>query len=192
MIRPPSTLILSLALVAACVETVEDRPQASAPPQGAPAQAATDAAKLTALPLPEVTPFTARTRVAPVTLVDEHGGVLLVLDAVGVELTVERLLADRAWVRCTGCRAPIDAWVQRAALYAGGPPGDGPNDPLLAALGAEAALPEIARHGLVNVGQAWIAPPWHGEGGYSGPVMRAEPDGEGWRLSLPPANLPTP
>ena len=190
MIRP-LLLILSLLSLAACVETAEERPQDAAPPPGAPAQAATDAAKLTALPLPEVTPFVARTRVAPVTLVDEHGGVLLVLDAVGVELTVERLLADRAWVRCTGCRAPIDAWVQRAALYAGGPAGDGPNDALLAALNAEASLPEIARHGLVNVGQAWIAPPWHGEGGYAGPLLKAEPEGGGWRLTLPPANLPT-
>jgi hypothetical protein len=188
----PLPLILSLLPFAACVERGEDQPKNDAPHPGAPAQAATDAAKLTALPLPEVTPFVARTRVAPVTLVDEHGGVLLVLDAIGVELTVERLLADRAWVRCTGCRAPIDAWVQRAALYAGGPPGDGPNDALLAALSAEASLPEIARHGLVNVGQAWIAPPWHGEGGYSGQVLKAEPEGAGWRLTLPPANLPTP
>ncbi len=190
MIRPLFALILSL--LAACVETAGERPQNDVPQAGAPAQAATDAAKLTALPLPEITPFVARTRVAPVTLVDEHGGVLLVLDAIGVELTVERLLADRAWVRCTGCRAPIDAWVQRAALYAGGPAGDGPNDALLAALSAEATLPEIARHGLVSAGQAWIAPPWHSEGGYSGPVLKAEPDGAGWRLTLPPANLPTP
>lgn len=191
MIRPLA-LILSLLTVGACVEPAGERPQGEAPHPGAPAQAATDAAKLTALPLPEVTPFVARTRVAPVTLVDEHGGVLLVLDAIGVELTVERLLADRAWVRCTGCRAPIDAWVQRAALYAGGPAGDGPHDALLAALAAEADLPEIARHGLVNVGQAWLAPPWHGEGGYTGPVLKAEPEGAGWRLTLPPANLPTP
>ncbi|MCK6521722.1 hypothetical protein L6R49_09810 [Myxococcota bacterium] len=191
MIRP-LPLILSLSPLTACVEPSDQRPPEEAPRHGAPAQAPTDAARLVALSLPEATPFVARTRVAPVTLVDERGGVLLVLDAIGVELTVERLLADRAWVRCTGCRAPIDAWVQRSALYAGGPPGDGPHDPLLAALNNETSLPEIARHGLVNVGEAWVAPPWHGEGGYSGAVLRAERDGAGWRLSSPPANLPTP
>ena len=124
-----------------------------------------------ALPLPEA-PFTARTRLVPTTLVDKHGAPLLVLEHVGVEVEVSNLLADRAYVTCTGCRAPLDAWIQCQGLHVGTEATGGPHDDLLAFLAAQENLPEVAGKGFLQVGGDWVAPPWYDEGGYEGEVVR--------------------
>lgn len=151
--------------------------QAEMPPGHAPADATADAREMRAFPMPEP-PFTARTRLVPTTLVDKHGSPLLVLDQVGVEVEVHNLLVDRAWVTCTGCRAPLDAWIQRQGLHVGTNVGDGPQDPLLAFVAAQEELPAVSAKGFVEVDGVWTAPPWHDEGGYDGEVLRiASADG---------------
>ncbi len=123
------------------------------------------------LALPDVLPFTARTRASPITLVDQHGAPLLVLEALGVELEVERTLAERAFVRCTGCRAEVEGWVQKRALLPVGGDGATAQDALILAAASQAGT--ATRHGLVEgVAGAWTSPPWHAEGGYDGAVAR--------------------
>ena len=89
---------------------------------------------LAPLPLPSTLPFSARLRDAPVTVVDEKSQVSLVLPALGVRVEVERLLADRAWIRCTGCRTESAGWVQRNLLLAGRPESSRRADALVAFL----------------------------------------------------------
>jgi len=132
-----------------------------------------DAQAVRPVPLPEP-PFTARTRLTPITLVDKHGAPLLVLDQVGVEVEVHNLLSDRAWVTCTGCRAPLEAWIQRSGLHSGKAVGDGRQDEFLSWLSNQEDLPEVAMHGFVLSDGVWIAPPWYSEGGYSGEVLRID------------------
>ena len=150
--------------------------------------------RLKALALPETTPFEARTRTLPLTLVDEHGQPALVIEALGVQVTVERLLADRALATCTGCRGEVTGWFQRQGLIVGATA-----DP--AALSREEALVawldtqphDVLRHGLVPDGTAWRAPPWHAEGGYGGPVatVRSQPGG-GFTITVVDPAEPTP
>ena len=122
------------------------------------------------LPLPDALPFTARTRSTPATLVDQRGSPLLVLEALGVEVVVERTLADRAYVRCTGCRAELDGWLQKRILLPVDGTAETQQDTLV--LGAVAATGEATRHGLVEVEGGWASPPWHAEGGYEGTVAQ--------------------
>jgi hypothetical protein len=108
----------------------------------------------------------------PTTLVDKHGAPLLVLEHVGVKVEVSNLLVDRAYVTCTGCRAPLDAWIQREGLHVGTEATSGPHDDLLAFLAAQEGLPDVADKGFLQVGGDWVAPPWYDEGGYEGEVLR--------------------
>lgn len=133
------------------------------------------------LVLPDTLPFTARTRVTPATLVDQHGSPLLVLEALGVEVVVERTLADRAYVRCTGCRAELDGWLQKRILLP--VEGDAATDHDRLILGAAVAAAEATRHGLVEVEGVWTSPPWHDEGGYDGAVARLVD--EAWTVTAP-------
>lgn len=175
-------------LLLACVQPPSStHPDASTPAENDPRQ-------LAPLVLPAEVPFNAYSRMAPVTLVDERGQVVLVLSAVGVALEVERLLADRALVQCTGCRAPVEAWVQRAALFVGDTPADGPDDAMLAALSRleDPALLEIAAHGFVpdpDRPDSRIAPPWWSEGGYAGEVVVFSPSEQGWSAERRALNL---
>lgn len=173
-------------LLLACVE-----PSSQPPGDGPPAAPDQDPRRLEPLALPDTLPFTAWTRTTPITLVDEHGTPLLVLDAIGVEVEVQRLLVDRAWVTCTGCRAEVDAWVQRSALFAGDAAADGPSDPLLAWLSAQGdALTGLRRHGFtVAEDGAWISPPWHDEGGYGGDTLVIRAEGAGF-VRVEPAPSP--
>lgn len=188
-------LPLALLLIAAC----ERPPQTPGAPPGAgpgtPSNAIAPGA--TALPLPETAPFDALTRTTPITLVDQRGAQVLVIDGLGTRVSVTRLLSDRALVTCTGCRAPVEGWLQRGALLpAAGVDISAENvtddDRMLLQLLA-AAAPEQAEAlgaGLVPSGDGWIAPPWHGEGGYAGAVVAVTPDGEGWTLAAPIADAP--
>lgn len=145
-----------------------------------------DPAALAALALPDQTPFTARTRISPTSLVDERGQVLLVLEAVGVQLEVQQVLGERARVRCTGCRAPVEGWVQRSALFVGVAPGSGPHDDWLAWLEGQAP-PEWARlsqHGFALEGAARVAPPWYAEGGFTGPTLTLRAQAGQWAGEL--------
>jgi len=150
------------------------------------------------LPLPEATPFEARTRVGTITLVDERGEPVLVLEALGVKVSVQRLLAERAWVKCVGCRAPIDGWIQRSLLLpttGAAPQGDlRAEDRLLVQVEQWSLTTPALDHGLVSAGRGrWKAPPWHGEGGYAGAVASVAAEGEGWSLEVAePTPAPTP
>jgi len=126
--------------------TVEGHPQHNA--EGA------DPNALTPLPLPEELPFTARTRTLPCTIVDRHGAPLEVLTALGVEVEVKRLLSTRALITCSGCREPVDGWVQRQALFVGTVPADGEHDAFLATL-----KPGVTPQGFVQDEEQWIAAP---------------------------------
>jgi hypothetical protein len=161
-------------------------PEAARPPGHERAEPEVKAAlPEVALPQP---PFTARSRVRPTTLVDKHGTPALVLRAVGVQLEVTQLLPDRALVTCTGCRAPVEAWVQRGALWVqGAEAGEGLDEELLQFLDGQEELPEVARHGFVGEDLRRTAPPWYDEGGYAGPVLVAIRSKGGWTLELQPA-----
>ncbi len=127
--------------------------------------------RLRSLPLPDAVPFTARTRTQPLTLVDERGQPSLVVEALGVEVRVERLLADRAYVICTGCRAEVSGWFQRQGLLVAetaDPAGLSRDEALVAWMSTQDA--PVLAHGVVRQGTSWTAPPWHAEGGYAGPV----------------------
>lgn len=170
---------------------------AACTPEGGPAadtmprirSPGSDPAALRPLTLPDTLPFAARSRISPTTLVDERGQVLLVLEAVGVELEVQQVLGERALVRCTGCRAPVDAWVQRAALFVGTTAAGGPHDDWLAWLNAQGEAPwaDPARHGFALVGPARVAPPWYAEGGYAGSTLTLTPTPDGWSAAQTPA-----
>lgn len=127
--------------------------------------------RLKALPLPDTVPFEARTRTQPLTLVDERGQPSLVVEALGVKVRVERLLADRAHVTCTGCRAEVAGWFQRQGLLVSetaAPATLSRDEALVAWLDAQEV--PVLDHGVVRTGTTWIAPPWHAEGGYAGTV----------------------
>ena len=129
------------------------------------------------------TPFPARNRVAPSTLVDESGGVTLVLEPLGVALEVLSLLPDRGWVKCIGCRSPVEGWLQREALQADTADLARAEDSLVAWLGAQdertAEQRALLAHGVVPHGDSWKGPPWYREGGYTGPTLTLhEQDGE--------------
>lgn len=143
---------------------------------------------LAPLPLPATLPFSARLRDAPVSVVDEKSQVSLVLPSLGVRVEVERLLADRAWIRCTGCRTESAGWVQRNLLLVGTPESTRRADALVAYLeetahptGGPAAAPfDLLDHGVIELQPGhWLAPPWHDEPGYSGPILalHARPSG---------------
>lgn len=175
-------------LVLACVQ-----PPSSTHPD-APTPAENDPRQLAPLPLPAELPFTALNRVSPVTLVDERGQVVLVLSALGVALEVERLMADRALVRCVGCRAPVEAWVQRAALFVGDTPAEGPHDAMLATLNTleDPSILEIAAHGFIpdpSLPDTFIAPPWWSEGGYAGEVVVLSSEQQRWTARRRPIPL---
>lgn len=145
-------------------------------------------------------PFVAHSRVIPTTLVDARGQPAHVITEVGVELTVTTLLPDRAEVRCTGCRVPVEAWAQRSALFVGTEPGDGPHDGVISWLNDQETpeLRSLRRHGLVEREDgSLIGPPWHDEGGYQGGVLVLTPQPEGWSATVetapadrPPAEPP--
>lgn len=176
-------LTLLTCLVSCAPEAPVESPDAGDKPDGhVAADTPFDTKALRAMPLPEA-PFTARTRLAPTTLVDKHGAPLLVLDAVGVELEVQRVLTDRVWATCSGCRAPVEAWVLRQGVFLG-EPADGPQDALLA-WSASRELDPVSRHGFVRDGAVWVAPPWHAEGGYSGATVRVVADGDTFALEAP-------
>lgn len=172
------------ALLLACAPEplVEDPADASdKPADHVAADQPFDTKALRPVPLPEA-PFTARTRLAPTTLVDKHGTPVLVLDAVGVEVQVARSLTDRVWVTCTGCRAPVEAWVLRQGVFLGDEDRGGPDDALLAWLDGQ-ELPQVAANGFVQADDLWVAPPWHDEGGYAGPVLRLKPAADGFEVT---------
>jgi len=184
-----STLLtVFLALAPACERPPQTPGASPGAAPGSPSNAIAPGAS--ALPLPEVTPFDALTRTLPITLVDKRGAQVLVFDGLGTGVSVTRLLPDRALVTCTGCRAPVEGWLQRSALL----PTDGvdastsglsDDDAMLLWLIAN-ATPEqsaILSAGLVSAGEGWIAPPWHEEGGYAAGAIRVTPSGDGWVLS---------
>lgn len=125
------------------------------------------------------------------TLVDARGQPVHVITELGVELTVNTLLPDRAEVSCTGCRVPVEAWAQRAALFVGSQPAAGPNDALLSWLNDQ-ETPEIRtlrRHGLVPQEDGrLIGPPWHDEGGYQGGTLVLTPQGDAWSATVETAS----
>ncbi len=148
---------------------------------------------LAPLPLPSTLPFSARLRDAPVTVVDEKSQVSLVLPALGVRVEVERLLADRAWIRCTGCRTESAGWVQRNLLLAGRPESSRRADALVAFLeqtahpadGPAAAPYNLLDHGVMELqAGSWLAPPWHDEPGYSGPILALHSRPSGLSLEI--------
>lgn len=180
---------LLLACVAPGELPAEEAP--AAPP-------ALDPRSLSAMPLPEATPFKAWSRVRPLTLVDASGKPAHVISGIGVELTVNRLLIDRAEVTCTGCRAPVTAWAQRSALFVGDRPADGPHDALLSWL-ANQENPEIQalrRHGLEPESEhpdaVLLGPPWRDEGGYQGDVLVVTPTGASWTAEVRPRDAVPP
>ncbi|GEM_PF-2370742 len=137
--------------------------------------------RLKALPLPDTLPFDARTRTQPLTLVDERGQPTLVVEALGVQVRVERLLADRAFGTCTGCRAEVTGWFQRQGLLVAetaDPASLSREEALVAWLDSQ-ERPVLA-HGVVRRDNVWLAPPWHDEGGYAGPVATIQ-----WRPGGP-------
>lgn len=145
--------------------------------------------------LPARTPFPARNRVAPSTLVDESGGVILVLEPLGVALEVLSLLPDRGWVKCSGCRSPVEGWVQRESLQADTADLARTEDRVVAWLSAQDSerteeQSALLAHGVVPHGASWKGPPWYQEGGYSGPTFTLlEQDGEfqvDWTLVVEP------
>jgi len=71
---------------------------------------------LEALDLPEKPPFSAWTRTAPLSLVDESGAHVTLLSGHGTRVEVTHLLKARALVRCTGCETPAEGWLQREVL----------------------------------------------------------------------------
>ncbi len=158
-----------LWLLLACVDEPEVPAQPVAPVQPPPRTHQ----RLAPLPLPDVVPFRARSRILPLTVVDEHGQPLLVIEALGVEFTIERLLADRAYGSCSGCRAEVTGWFQRKGLLVSETVAD-------AALSREESLVawldsqdlEVLDHGVIADPQGWVSPPWHDEGGYAGPVVQ--------------------
>jgi hypothetical protein len=156
-------ILLVLACTGQGSEGAEETPPGQLPPR--------THQRLKSLHLPDSLPFDARTRTQPLTVVDEHGEPLLVIEALGVRIRIERLLADRAFGTCTGCRAEVTGWFQRRALLVG-------STADLATLNREEALVAwidgqalaVLDHGVVGTGSSWLAPPWHAEGGYEGPV----------------------
>ena len=180
-------LSFSIALVIGCPPTDEDPVSAAETTQ----IVTPDARDLESLPTPATVPFVALTRTSPVTLVDEWGQTLLVLDPIGVEVEVHRLLPDRAWVTCTGCRAPLDGWIQRAALLpvTVSPETDGlrEQDRMLLWLAMTELPPAAAAlrvHGLESASRKWLGPPWRKEGGYEGPTLIVRSDGEGFSADI--------
>ncbi len=77
-------------------------------------------AVLAPVPFPVPVPVEAWTRTAPVTLVNERGEQVKVLKGYHTHLRVQRLLADRVLVTCSGCRSSISGWIQRELVI---PPG---------------------------------------------------------------------
>lgn len=85
--------------------------EAAAVPGEAPGEAAPSApAEL------EVSPYSVRTTVAPVTLVNDSGETLAVLTPAGVSLTVLREGEVRLGVRCSSCSPAVDGWVQKSMV----------------------------------------------------------------------------
>lgn len=68
------------------------------------------------LDLPEALPAQVYTRIAPVSVVDEHGAPRTVLSGHHVRLTLLHTWADRAEVRCEVCPSPLEGWVQTRVL----------------------------------------------------------------------------
>ncbi len=173
-------------LLLACLEAPTPGPPPG--PDRGPPEVDPDA--IPALDLPGDVPFRAWTRAGNVTLVDERGRNVLVLQPVAIAVEVRRLLSDRALLRCTGCRAPVDGWLQRSLLHPGGPSGsDRPEDRLVEA--ARALPPDqqrVADHGFTPVEDGVLrAPPWWGEPGFGGPVLEARWTGDGWAFQPVPA-----
>ena len=180
---------MTLLLLAACLEPdPQSTPLAedARPPGHERPEPETRGDELPALQLPEP-PFTARSRIRPVTVVDKHGAPAVVLTAIGVELEVQQLLPDRALVSCTGCRAPVEGWVQRSAIWVPGAEASSHDEELLLHLSEQPELPEVARNGFAGEGLRRTAPPWYEEGGYSGDTLVAVRSKGGWTLELPQA-----
>lgn len=161
---------------------------------------------MAALDLP-APPFNARTRRIPVTLVNERGLPVLVLETLAVRVQVQQVRKDRVLVSCTGCRTPVEGWLQieavvpRESALAGLP--DRYQDRLVAAVElaahpADGSTPvgalAVLDHGLVAAEGGWLAPPWHAEGGYAGPVVAVKGGGatQVLREGVPSAPPPDP
>ncbi len=149
--------------------------------------------RLEPLPMPATLPYIVRTRGAPATLVDERSQVSMVIEAVGVRLEVEKLLDQKAHVRCVGCRSETSGWIQRNVLQSTEYPGNLPNDALASFLEqtAHPATGEISEslllldHGVVeSVSGQWVSPPWHEEPGYTGPILEIHARPSGFSLVI--------
>lgn len=86
----------------------EPSEEAWAEPSEVPSE---EAAEATEGP-PPFPDYTARTIQAPVTLVDDYGKTLAVLDRVGIALTVTGEEEIRARVLCATCTPPTEGWIQ--------------------------------------------------------------------------------
>ncbi len=136
--------------------------------------------RLRALPMPDSVPFHARTRTQPLTLVDEHGQPLLVIEALGVKIRIERLLPDRAYGACIGCRAEVAGWFQRQGLLVTettDPQGLALEEAMVRWLDSQQQA--FLDHGLIRVGDQWKCPPWYAEPGYQGLVGTVSRDSGG-------------
>ena len=146
-LRPPAALLLALG----CSPPSGSSPPGTSGPRGAEPSPAPDAhtLDLTALPLPEPLPAQVWTRLAPVSLVDEHGSPRAVLSGHHTRLTLLHTWADRAEVRCEVCPTAQEGWVQtRVLLPAGHEPSPAERaDPRLALALVAADLRRSAENG---------------------------------------------
>lgn len=201
--------VIAAILASACFPPEGSTPEgpggASGGPPGADASLPQD--QLEPLPFPEPPPTSAWTRTAPATLVNERGEQVRVLQGHHTRLSVEKLLGDRALVRCTGCRTPVQGWIQRSLLMPLGTPGTEAQRvgrrtslALFAARARASALQDAPPPGLATVphpvetfvalldrgfrseDSRALAPPWGEEPGYEGPRARLVRETDGWRF----------
>lgn len=162
---------------------------------------------LAPLPFPRSPPTDAWTRTSPATMVNEQGAQVFVIDGHHTRVRVQRLLPERAFVTCTGCRSPVEGWLQRSVLlpegYEGTTDEHGSADLSLAlfvasarriavAGGAPPGLPEppqdvdtftalLDRGFAMDRTRAW-APPWGLEAGHAASFAQLVRETRGWRF----------
>jgi hypothetical protein len=158
--------------------SVEAKTEPEAPPQMAPV----DPLELEPLPLPLQLPMVARTRQAPVSLVDSAGKLVFILDALAVEVQVREINDAAALIVCSECREPMEGWIPRNQLLSEVADPDRTEDRLALFLHLESESNATLRSGVVPNGAVWISPPWGLDADHKGPVYTIRESGSSFLL----------
>jgi hypothetical protein len=158
-------------------------------PKGPVADLEEKAAELDTLELPAEPPFLARTRQAPVTMVNAEGKPSEVLEALAVEVEVLEWNDAAARVRCTGCREELVGWVPTNQLLVEELDPNRTEDRLARFLLLATQQNPALAAGVQDNGSEWIAPPWAQEEDYSGTSWSIRESGVSFVLDAAPASV---